>query len=197
MTQTTKQDGSISSISYDSNCQTVTDEAGNKRKACSDALARTIEIDEPTPGGIASPGSASAGVGGTEQSAQVATVGSGTVQMSGSVQWATVASASTAGTTNIVISGAEQQNPTGVTPGTGTVTISRTEQVIPATLARAIITISGTLQSTQVQTQAATPATGSVSINGTDNIVPGTSAYDFGTVTAIHWECFRKHIIWE
>jgi len=54
----TEQDGSIKSISYDvparannlGNCNDTTDEAGNKRRSCSDALGRLVEVDEPNPG---------------------------------------------------------------------------------------------------------------------------------------------------
>jgi hypothetical protein len=38
VTQVTKQDGSISTISYSTNCVTATDEAGKARKSCSDGL---------------------------------------------------------------------------------------------------------------------------------------------------------------
>ncbi len=46
--QVTKQDGSISSVDYSAgNCTTTTDEAGKQRRACSDALGRLAEVDEP------------------------------------------------------------------------------------------------------------------------------------------------------
>jgi RHS repeat-associated protein len=46
--QTTKQDGSISSVNYTAgNCTLTTDEAGSQRKTCSDALGRLVEVDEP------------------------------------------------------------------------------------------------------------------------------------------------------
>src|SRR5205807_5885247 len=48
VTQTTKQDGGISTVSYSDNCTTTTDEARKLRRACTDALGRLIEIDEPT-----------------------------------------------------------------------------------------------------------------------------------------------------
>ncbi|MGC2695654.1 MAG: hypothetical protein WA738_07670, partial [Candidatus Angelobacter sp.] len=51
VTQVTKQDGSIASVSYSGNCTTATDEAGKQRKSCSDALGRLVEIDEPPAGG--------------------------------------------------------------------------------------------------------------------------------------------------
>jgi RHS repeat-associated protein len=46
-TQITKQDGSISSVSFNANCATAMDEGGNQRRSCSDALGRLIEVDEP------------------------------------------------------------------------------------------------------------------------------------------------------
>jgi RHS repeat-associated protein len=52
-TQITKQDGSISTVSFTANCTTTQDEAGNQRRSCSDALGRLIEVDEP---GVASIG---------------------------------------------------------------------------------------------------------------------------------------------
>jgi RHS repeat-associated protein len=56
--QVTKQDGSISKVQYDvpttialnANCAISTDEAGNPRGACTDALGRLVEVDEPNPG---------------------------------------------------------------------------------------------------------------------------------------------------
>ena len=53
--QTTKQDHSISKIDYDvatsthvnGDCLQTTDEAGKQRGACSDALGRLVEVDEP------------------------------------------------------------------------------------------------------------------------------------------------------
>jgi RHS repeat-associated protein len=58
VTQVTKQDGSISKVQYDvpttialnANCTISTDEAGNPRGACTDALGRLVEVDEPNPG---------------------------------------------------------------------------------------------------------------------------------------------------
>jgi YD repeat-containing protein len=58
VTQTTKQDGSISTVKYNVNttiavngdCTITTDEAGNQRGACTDALGRVVEVDEPNPG---------------------------------------------------------------------------------------------------------------------------------------------------
>ena len=57
VTQTTRQDGSISSVSYDltssaglpADCTTAIDEASKQRKSCSDALGRLVEVDEPNP----------------------------------------------------------------------------------------------------------------------------------------------------
>ena len=56
--QTTRQDGSISSVKYNvvttiavnGDCTITTDEAGNQRGACTDALGRLVEVDEPNPG---------------------------------------------------------------------------------------------------------------------------------------------------
>ncbi len=49
-TQITKQDGSISTVSYLGNCTTATDEAGKARKACSDALGRLTSVWEDPAG---------------------------------------------------------------------------------------------------------------------------------------------------
>jgi RHS repeat-associated protein len=62
----TEQDGSIKSVSYDvvppagtlGNCNLSTDEAGNQRRSCSDALGRLVEVDEP---GAAFAGTAASG----------------------------------------------------------------------------------------------------------------------------------------
>ncbi len=56
VTQTTKQDGSISRVAYNvatfvaasGDCTQTTDEAGKQRGACSDALGRLVEVDEPS-----------------------------------------------------------------------------------------------------------------------------------------------------
>ncbi len=56
VTQTTKQDGSISHVAYgvltsvasSGNCTVATDEASKQRGACSDALGRLVEVDEPS-----------------------------------------------------------------------------------------------------------------------------------------------------
>ena len=58
VTQTTKQDGSISTATYDvptsiamnADCTITADEAGKQRGACTDALGRLVEVDEPNPG---------------------------------------------------------------------------------------------------------------------------------------------------
>jgi RHS repeat-associated protein len=50
VTQVTKQDGSISTVSYSANCTTATDEAGKQRKACSDALGRLTNVWEDPSG---------------------------------------------------------------------------------------------------------------------------------------------------
>jgi RHS repeat-associated protein len=48
--QTTRQDGSVSTVSYTGNCVTGTDEAGKKRKSCSDALGRLTAVWEDPAG---------------------------------------------------------------------------------------------------------------------------------------------------
>jgi RHS repeat-associated protein len=56
VTQTTKQDGSISKVAYsvltsvaaNGDCTVTTDEAGKQRGTCADALGRLVEVDEPT-----------------------------------------------------------------------------------------------------------------------------------------------------
>jgi RHS repeat-associated protein len=48
--QITKQDGSISSISYSGNCITTSDEALNKRQLCSDSLGRLTSVFEDPSG---------------------------------------------------------------------------------------------------------------------------------------------------
>ena len=58
VTETTKQDSSVSSVKYDvptsivmnGDCTITKDEAGNQRGACTDALGRLVEVDEPNPG---------------------------------------------------------------------------------------------------------------------------------------------------
>jgi RHS repeat-associated protein len=47
VTQVTKQDGGISTVSYSDNCTTTKDEAGKLRQTCMDALGRLVEADEP------------------------------------------------------------------------------------------------------------------------------------------------------
>src|SRR5580765_7550092 len=50
VTQVVKQDGSIGTISYTGNCTTATDEAGKKRKSCSDAQGRLTSVWEDPAG---------------------------------------------------------------------------------------------------------------------------------------------------
>ena len=76
---TTKQDGSITSVKYDDTpgdtsgaplvCTTATDESGKKRQACSDAFGRLAKVIEPNPGAAATNATGSFSVSGTEQSA--------------------------------------------------------------------------------------------------------------------------------
>ena len=92
VTQTTKQDGSISSVSYDQAipgvagvCTVSTDEAGKLRRGCSDALGRLVEVDEPNPGAQATYAQASVTIGGSEQAnPQPGSSGSGYVDIGGS-----------------------------------------------------------------------------------------------------------------
>src|SRR5882724_6463646 len=92
VTQTTKQDGSISSVSYDQAipgvagvCTVSADEAGKLRRGCSDALGRLIEVDEPNPGAQATYAQASVTIGGSEQAnPQSGSSGSGYVDIGGS-----------------------------------------------------------------------------------------------------------------
>jgi YD repeat-containing protein len=59
-TQVIKQDGSISQVKYNvpnalglnADCTTTTDEAGKQRGACTDALGRLVEVDEPYASGL-------------------------------------------------------------------------------------------------------------------------------------------------
>ncbi|MBI1748487.1 MAG: RHS repeat protein, partial [Acidobacteria bacterium] len=87
-TSVLEPDGSVTSTAYSGNCQTVTDEAYKIRKSCSDGLGRLIEVDEPGTGaGIATSGTGTITVSGSEQSTTVsARAGSGTVTISGSEQ---------------------------------------------------------------------------------------------------------------
>jgi RHS repeat-associated protein len=90
--QTTKQDGSISTVSYDQAapgvqgiCTTSVDEAGKLRRGCSDALGRLIEVDEPNQAATATYAQASVTVGGSEQANPLpGAPGSGYVDIAGS-----------------------------------------------------------------------------------------------------------------
>jgi RHS repeat-associated protein len=65
LTQTTKPDGGISTVSYSDNCTTTTDEAGKQRRACVDGAGRLVEVDEPGdsfPGSLASGSLAISGI---------------------------------------------------------------------------------------------------------------------------------------
>ena len=68
VTQTTKQDGSMSTVSYNGNCTTASDEAGKQRKSCTDALGRLIEVDEPNPTAPATPAQGTLTINGSLQS---------------------------------------------------------------------------------------------------------------------------------
>jgi RHS repeat-associated protein len=50
VTRTTRQDGSVNTVSYAGPCATTTDEAGKQRKACSDALGRLTNVWEDPAG---------------------------------------------------------------------------------------------------------------------------------------------------
>ena len=87
MTQTTKQDGSFLTSIYNQNgsvssgdCTTTTDEAGNQRRNCTDALGRLVEVDEPNPNAAATAATASLNVTGSEQTA----MGSSNIPVPGS-----------------------------------------------------------------------------------------------------------------
>jgi RHS repeat-associated protein len=91
--QTTKQDGSVSSVAYDvapaiptlGNCSQSTDEAGKVRRGCSDALGRLVEVDEPNQGAAATYAQASVTIGGNEQANPLpAASGTGYVDIGGS-----------------------------------------------------------------------------------------------------------------
>jgi RHS repeat-associated protein len=119
-------------------------------------------------------------IGGNEQTAQVLTQpqepGMGDVVFSGTVQSKPVSSpASTGGTSMIRISGSEKQYPDGLTAGTGTVTLSGTEQKVllqqPAP-GQGSVVFSGSLQSKV--TAEATPGTGSVFINTSNGVGDGS-----------------------
>ena len=79
VTQTTRQDGSITSITYDQAvpgvagvCTVSTDEAGNQRRACSNALGRLTEVDEPGGPDSGVPATASVTISGAFNSTWVA-----------------------------------------------------------------------------------------------------------------------------
>ncbi|HET6844915.1 MAG TPA: RHS repeat-associated core domain-containing protein [Candidatus Angelobacter sp.] len=92
VTQTTKQDGSIATVSYTDNCTISTDEAGSQRKSCTDGLGRLIEVDEQNPGAAATNAVGTITISGSEQTAnsQPAAAGHGSVTISGSEQSSTI-----------------------------------------------------------------------------------------------------------
>jgi RHS repeat-associated protein len=95
---TTKQDGSVTSIKYEDTpgdtsgaplvCTTATDESGKKRQSCSDAFGRLVKVLEPNPASTTVNATGSVTISGTEQSAgsQPATSGQTIVSISGSEQ---------------------------------------------------------------------------------------------------------------
>jgi RHS repeat-associated protein len=92
--QTTKPDGTFTTLQSTGNCVTGTDEAGVQRKTCADARGRLIEVDEAGEGwtsGMAPAGGAgSVTISGTEQSVTQQTgsaaPGSGTLTINGGPQ---------------------------------------------------------------------------------------------------------------
>src|SRR6266481_1434272 len=63
--QTTKQDGSTSTVSYSANCTTTTDEAGKQRKNCHNGFGEIVEVDEPNAASPATNATASVAIGGS------------------------------------------------------------------------------------------------------------------------------------
>ena len=86
-TTVTKQDGSVSSIDYSGgNCTVTMDEAGKVRKACSDALGRLVEVDEPNPGAGISTATGNVSINGHEQAnPQPVVPGTGWVTIAGAL----------------------------------------------------------------------------------------------------------------
>jgi YD repeat-containing protein len=104
-TQTTKQDGSVSSVAYSvvagvhdavpgansaGDCNDASDEAGKIRRACSDALGRLVLVVEPNQGATATTATGAITISGNEQSTPTATAGSATVTIGGDEQSTTV-----------------------------------------------------------------------------------------------------------
>jgi RHS repeat-associated protein len=171
--QIQQPDGSTVTTDYNGNCTTVTDEAGKKRRSCTDALGRLVRVEEPgATGAPPSAGTGSISLSGAEQPpVQVlvspATSGSGSLQIgTGPVQWKSVSNASTGGTTSVTLNGTEQQYPAGVISGWVDLGISGTEQAAPAIFATGSMTFNGNEQSTQVLVQSAASGTATVSIAG-------------------------------
>jgi len=104
--QVTKEDGSVSSVSYVANCSIAMDEAGKRRRSCRDSLGRSTEVDEPTPG--------------VSESVQ-ATNASATVTLSGSLE---SRPSSNPATGTIAISGTDSIVPGTSTYDFGTVTVT-------------------------------------------------------------------------
>jgi RHS repeat-associated protein len=85
-----KQDGSISSVSYNvaassaGMCNDAKDEAGTQRRACSDALGRLVEVDEPNANAPATAAHASITINGFEQTNPLPALGgTGAIIISG------------------------------------------------------------------------------------------------------------------
>ncbi len=99
VTQVTRQDGSISTVAfsviaglhdaipganYTGDCTASFDEAGKQRRACTDALGRLVEVDEPNPAAPATTATGTLTINGSEQSLANGASGWGTVTISGS-----------------------------------------------------------------------------------------------------------------
>jgi RHS repeat-associated protein len=121
----TYPDLSISAVSYTDNCTVATDEASNQKKGCMDALGQLVEVDEPSPGSLASPAVANLTISGSVATAATPAIGSFTV--SGAEQSATAA---TTGTGSITVGGSEVSRTVlthAATAGAGSVTIGGSE----------------------------------------------------------------------
>ena len=105
VTQTTRQDGSISSVAYNviagahdavpganfaGNCTDTTDEAGKQGRACSDALGRLVLVVEPNQGATTTTATGSIAINGAEQTSGAASSGSTTVAIDGQEQFNTI-----------------------------------------------------------------------------------------------------------
>ncbi len=119
-TTITEQDGSIRTVSYNvvalnslGDCTITTDEAGNQRRSCSDALGRLVEVDEPNAGVTGGISHGSITVAGAPHApvtigAQGAVAATGSVTISGAEQSKSVVSqAAISGAATIRIAGTD------------------------------------------------------------------------------------------